>query len=160
MKQLLIILFLSVISFTGKAQLAIGANAPEISLPNAKDSLINLSSFRGKVVLVDFWASWCGPCRASNPEVVKLYKKYKAKGFDVFAVSLDTKKNAWLKAVKQDKLSYTQVIDKDGWESKFAARYYVDEIPNTFLISKTGKITAINTDGRELEDAVNILLRE
>src|SRR5688500_2936107 len=84
---------------TVNAQLKPGDMTSEISLPNAKDSLVNLSSFKGKIVLLDFWASWCAPCRSANPGVVKLYNKYKAKGFEVFGVSIDSKKAAWLKAV-------------------------------------------------------------
>ena len=155
--------FLSIIillgSLVSSAQLKIGERTPEISLPNAKDSLINLSSFTGKVILIDFWASWCAPCRAANPYIQKLYKKYRANGFEVFAVSLDVKKEAWLKAIKKDKLTYTQVNDNTGWNSKIAEQYYVDQLPTNFLLDRTGKIVAINIEGKELYDQVKNLVR-
>lgn len=155
--------FLSIIillgSLVSSAQLKIGERTPEISLPNAKDSLINLSSFTGKVILIDFWASWCAPCRAANPYIQKLYKKYRANGFEVFAVSLDVKKEAWLKAIKKDKLTYTQVNDNAGWNSKIAEQYYVDQLPTNFLLDRTGKIVAINIEGKELYDQVKNLVR-
>ncbi|HEX2682652.1 MAG TPA: TlpA disulfide reductase family protein, partial [Ferruginibacter sp.] len=134
MKKLMLLCMVLMGSLAGKAQLRIGAPVPEIELPNKTDSLIKLSSLTGKVVLIDFWASWCAPCRAENPYTQKLYKKYKDKGFEVFAVSLDVKKEAWLKAIKQDKLTYTHVLDNSGWQSKIAERYFVDQLPTTFLI--------------------------
>ena len=155
--------FLSIIillgSLVSSAQLKMGERTPEISLPNAKDSLINLSSFTGKVILIDFWASWCAPCRAANPYIQKLYKKYRANGFEVFAVSLDVKKEAWLKAIKKDKLTYTQVNDNTGWNSKIAELYFVDMLPTNFLLDKTGKIVAINIEGKEMFDKVKSLLQ-
>lgn len=141
------------------AQLKIGSLAPEIELPGKADSIIKLSSLNGKVVLVDFWASWCGPCRAVNPSVQKLYKKYKTGGFEVFAVSLDVKKSLWLKAIRQDRLTYTQVIDGDGWLSKVAEKYFVDMLPTNFLLDKTGRIVAINIEGQDLSDAVEKLVK-
>jgi Peroxiredoxin len=158
MKNLFFALALVIISFSVKAQLRIGDAVPEIELPNKADSLIKLSSFAGKVVLVDFWASWCAPCRDANPYIQKLYKKYKANGFEVFAVSLDVKKEAWVKAVKQDKLSYTGVIDNAAWNSKVAERFFVDQLPTNFLLDRTGKIVAINIEGKEMFDAVKKLV--
>ena len=157
-RSFLIILFL-LGSVSMQAQLKMGAVVPEIELMSKGDSIVKLSSFNGKVVLIDFWASWCGPCRAANPYVQKLYKKYKASGFEVFAVSLDVNKLLWLKAIKRDKLTYTQVIDSDGWLSKVAEKYYVDALPTNFLIDRTGKIVAINLEGKELFDAVNKLVQ-
>ena len=142
-----------------KAQLKIGEPVPEISLPNALDSIVNLSSFSGKVVLIDFWASWCAPCRATNPYIQKLYKKYKANGFEVYAVSLDVKKQAWLKAVKKDKLTYSVVIDDAGWSSRVAESFFVDMLPTNFLLDKSGKIVAINLEGKELFDKVKNLVQ-
>src|SRR5437868_5225380 len=144
---------------TAEAQLHPLTYAPEIALPNSHDSIIKLSSFTGKVVLIDFWASWCGPCRAANPQVKRLYKKYKDQGFEVFAISLDDKKREWLKAVKHDKLAYTNVIDRDAWYSKIAEQYFVDEIPMSFLLDKKGMIVGIDLDGRELERQIEILLK-
>jgi thiol-disulfide isomerase/thioredoxin len=141
------------------AQLKIGELVPEIELPGKADSIIKLSSFNGKVVLIDFWSSWCGPCRAENPYVQKLYKKYRDSGFEVFAVSLDVNKALWLKAIRKDRLTYTQVVDYDGWLSKVAEKYYVDAIPTNFLLDKTGKIVAINLEGKELFDKVKSLLQ-
>jgi thiol-disulfide isomerase/thioredoxin len=158
MKKLFFIAVILLGSFAGKAQLRVGEAVPEIELPNTKDSLTKLSSLQGKVVLIDFWASWCAPCRAANPFVQKLYSKYKDKGFEVFAVSLDTKNKEWLKAIKQDKLKYIQVIDNSGWRSKVAEKYFVDQLPTNFLIDRTGKIVAIDLDGKELFDKVKSLL--
>lgn len=146
-------------SLFGRAQLRVGETVPEIELPGTKDSIIRLSSLNGKVVLIDFWASWCGPCRAANPYLQKLYSKYKDKGFEIFAVSLDTKSTEWLKAIKQDKLRYTQVIDNSGWRSKVAERYFVDQLPTSFLLDRTGKIVAIDLEGKELFDQVKRLVQ-
>lgn len=159
MKRSFLVLLILVAAYTGSAQLNIGSAVPEIELTNEKDSIIKLSSFTGKVVLIDFWASWCAPCRAANPYIQQLYKKYKAKGFEVFAVSLDVKKDAWLKAIKKDKLTYTQVIDNRGWNSKVAESYFVDQLPTNFLLDKTGKIVAINLEGKELFDKVKELVK-
>ena len=154
MKKSILVFIILVVSLAGWAQLKIGDAVPEIELPNTVDSIVKLSSLYGKVVLIDFWASWCAPCRAANPYIQKLYKKYKAQGFEVFAVSLDVKKEAWLKAIKRDKLTYIQVTDNTGWYSKVAERFYIDQLPTNFLIDKSGKIIAINIEGKELFDAV------
>ena len=152
-------LFITVSSYTVNAQLRIGSTVPEIALPNTVDSIIKLSSLHGKVVLIDFWASWCAPCRAANPYVQKLYKKYKADGFEVFAVSLDVKKESWLKAIKKDRLTYTQVIDIAGWNSKVAEKFFVDALPTNFLLDRSGKIVAINLEGKALFDKVESLVK-
>jgi thiol-disulfide isomerase/thioredoxin len=159
MKNLFLSLIVLLFSPVVQAQLRIGELVPEIELMGKGDSLIKLSSFNGKVVLIDFWASWCGPCRAANPYIQKLYKKYQASGFEVFAVSLDVNKPLWLKAIKKDKLTYTQVVDYDGWMSKVAEKYYVDALPTNFLLDKTGKIVAINIEGKELFDKVKSLVQ-
>lgn len=142
-----------------KAQLKIGEPVPEISLPDKKDSIIHLSSYKGKVVLVDFWASWCKPCRAAHPSMVRLYKKYAGKGFEIFGVSIDNKKSAWLKAVQQDRILYTQVNDMTGWDSAIAGRYNVEEIPAGFLLDKDGKLAAVNLEGIKLENKIKQLLK-
>ena len=107
---------------------------------------------RGKVVLIDFWASWCGPCRRENPNVVKLYEKYKDKGFEIFSISLDKDKTAWIKAIKDDNLKWTNhVSDLKYWSSEAAKLYGVSSIPSTVLIDKEGRVIAKNLRGRDLE---------
>jgi peroxiredoxin len=159
MKKAVFILCLLMATIAAGAQLKIGSMAPEISLPDTNDSIINLSSLKGKVVLIDFWASWCMPCRAANPSVMRLYRKFREKGFEVFAVSIDRKKDAWLNAIRQDKLTYMQVNENTGWHSKAAEKYYVDQIPTSFLLDRSGKIVAIDLDGVSLENKIKDLLK-
>lgn len=107
-----------------------------------------------KLVMIDFWASWCGPCRKENPHVVELYKKYKSKGFDILGVSLDSKKEDWLKAIADDGLTWTHVSDLGGWKNKVALQYGVSAVPLTILLDENGKIIAKNLRGKELEEKV------
>jgi len=147
MKKLILSLVFLFGVIIGKAQLTVGQIAPEISLIDKDGNTVTLSSLKGKVVLVDFWASWCGPCKATLPAVVKLYNKFKDQGFDVLGVSLDTDKSAWLRTAKEYKLPYTLVNDAG---SNAATDYGVYAIPTSFLVDKTGKIIAIDNDGRPL----------
>jgi peroxiredoxin len=160
MKTILATAIFLLVANAGIAQVDVGQSAPEISLPNGTDSAVNLSSFRNKVVLIDFWASWCTPCRRSIPRVVKLYKKYKDQGFVVYGISIDANKNEWLAAVDQEKITYTQVNDKSGWNSFTASQYNVNAIPSTYLLDKDGKIVAINAEGAELQRMIKRLLRK
>lgn len=133
-------------------KLAIGAEAPEIELQNPNGEMVKLSSLRGKVVLIDFWASWCKPCRIENPNVVRMYKKYNPKGFEIFGVSLDKSKQAWVDAIAQDQLTWLHVSDLQFWNSKGAKTYNVSSIPKTFLIDENGKIIGKDLRGEALEN--------
>ncbi|MBK8295838.1 MAG: TlpA family protein disulfide reductase [Saprospiraceae bacterium] len=157
----------------------VGMPAPDINLPSPKGKSYKLSDLKGKVVLLDFWASWCGPCRRANPHVVEIYNKYKSKGFTVFSVSLDgvdsrTKqqlgseaqvkefsnraKEAWVAAIEKDNLTWdTHVSDLKKWESDPAKIYGVQSIPKTFLIGKDGKIVAVNPRDNLEEEILKVL---
>ena len=139
---------------------AIGANAPDISLTDPEGKIRKLSSLKGKVVLVDFWASWCGPCRKENPNVVAMYSNYKDKGFEVFSVSLDKDRESWLKAIAKDNLTWpNHVSDLKYWKSEGAAAYGVTSIPFTVLVDKKGRIIAKKLRGEELENKVKELCK-
>ncbi len=146
--------------FNDYRKLAVGQPAPELNLPDPTGKMVSLSSLKGQVVLIDFWASWCGPCRQENPNVVKLYNAYKGKGFQIYGVSLDKTKEAWTKAIMDDKLTWIHVSDLQYWNSAAAALYKVDAIPATVLIDRDGKIVAKNLRGEELEEFLKKLFSE
>jgi len=133
------------------AGIGVGLPAPEISLPNPTGKSISLSSLKGNVVLLDFWASWCKPCRMENPAVVKLYNQYKDKGFTIYSVSMDDQKENWMAAIQADGLVWpNHVSDLKGWQSAAGATYMVQSIPQTFLIDADGKIIAVGLRSEEL----------
>src|SRR6056297_1680906 len=133
-----------------KQKLSIGQVPPEIALPNPQGDTVTLSSLRGKYVLLDFWASWCKPCRVENPNLVKAYKKYKEEGFEIYQVSLDKKRSAWLNAIEKDNLNWVHVSDLEFWNSSAARTYNIRSIPASFLLNKEGEIIDKNLRGDAL----------
>lgn len=135
-----------------RASIVAGMDAPDIALPDRDGQIRRLSDLRGKVVLIDFWASWCRPCRMENPNVVNVYKRYKDKGFEIFSVSLDNNREAWLKAIEVDGLVWpNHVSDLRGWSSAGGRLYGISSIPATVLVGPDGKVLARNLRGAELE---------
>jgi peroxiredoxin len=136
---------------------AVGAEAPDFTMNDPEGKPIQLSSLRGKVVMIDFWASWCAPCRQENPNVVALYNKYHDKGFEILGVSLDRTKEDWTKAIADDKLIWLHVSDLQFWQNEVARLYGVNSIPQTFLIDKEGKIIGKGLRGEKLEQKLSEL---
>lgn len=129
-----------------------GDVAPDIILPNASGTPIHLSALRGKVVLIDFWASWCGPCRMANEETIEVYQEYQPKGFEIFSVSLDRKKEPWIRAIKDDQLPWTyHGCDYKEWNSESCTRYHVEALPSTYLIDEHGYIISTDVDYYDLK---------
>jgi peroxiredoxin len=144
---------------TGLKAVAVGAIAPDFEQPDTNGTPVKLSSFRGKYILVDFWASWCGPCRHENPNVVKAFNAYKGKNFTILSVSLDRpgKKDAWLKAIHTDGLAWNHVSDLKFWDNDAAKLYGVRAIPQNLLLDPNGKIIAKNLFGDDLENKLAAL---
>ncbi len=140
-------------------KVAIGNPAPDFTMNDTLGNPQKLSSYFGKVLLVDFWASWCGPCRRENPNLVAAFKEYSPRGFDILGVSLDKKKDRWIKAIGDDKLSWHQLSDLQGWNNVVAKQYGIRSIPSNILLDKNGTIIAKNLMGDDLTDKLRELLR-
>ncbi len=159
LKHFLVFCFV-IIAFEAKSQIQpnITDSRLDFSLPDLKGDSIRLSSMKGKVFLLDFWASWCVPCRFSNKHLVKLYTKYKDKGFEILGVSLDDNRNAWKKAVNKDKITWLQINDNGGWDALSAMKWNINAIPASFLIDKDGNVVAIDPEKQVLENRIRQLL--
>jgi peroxiredoxin len=140
----------------------VGQIAPDLELKTQMGTSLKLAEFRGKYLLVDFWASWCGPCREENPNLVALYNKYKDSGFEILGVSLDkaAQREQWIKAIIDDKLTWPQVSDLKGWDSQAAKRYGINSIPASFLLDPTGKIVCRNLRGKDLEEELKLIFSD
>ena len=138
---------------------SVGQKAPDFTLNDPEGNAVSLSSKVGsKLLLVDFWAGWCGPCRQENPNIVKVYNEFNKKGFDVFGVSLDRTRDEWVKAISDDKLAWTHVSDLQYWNSAAAKLYAVNAIPASFLLDENGVIVARNLRGEDLYNKVKEVL--
>jgi thiol-disulfide isomerase/thioredoxin len=142
-------------------EIAIDEPFRDLTMKNTDDEDVSISDYagRGKYVLLDFWASWCGPCRAENPGMVALYNDYKNKGFEIVGVSLDENKDAWLKGIKDDGITWPQMSDLKGWKSEAALKYRVQGIPFTVLLDKDGKVIATNLRSKELRIKLSTLIK-
>ena len=144
---------------TRMEKVQIGSIAPDFTLPDTDGNPVSLSSFRGKYVLVDFWAAWCPDCRKENPNIVAAWEKYKDKNFAILGVSLDRKKDQWLAAIEKDNLTWTHVSDLKYWNCEAAVLYCIRWVPTSFLIDPEGKILSIGLEGEDLHNKLEELLK-
>lgn len=138
--------------------LSTGKQLPEFTIADTSSNPVSLSSFKGKYVLIDFWASWCKPCREQNPDLVNIYAQYRDKNFEILGISLDKKREDWLQAIRKDKLDWPQVSNLKGFDCPVAKQYYIHSIPQTFLLDPNGKILAVDVSPSQLKEKLRSLL--
>lgn len=144
---------LVVFGFTfSQAQIKIGDTLPTIALQNNNGKTVKLNSFKGKAVLIDFWASWCAPCRVANKNLVKLNQKYASQGLTIVSISIDNDNAKWKKAISKDKMTHDQLIDPKGFKAPTAVKFGVEALPAAYLFDKTGKLVAINPTDKQIID--------
>ena len=147
----IVILFLLIATVTNsKAQIKIGDAIPSITLKSNTNNVIDITSFKGKYVLVDFWASWCAPCRLGNKKLVKLHNEVSASKVEIIGISIDTDANKWLKAIEKDKIKFTQLIDPKGFDANAALQFGVEELPSKYLFNPEGILIAKNPSEEEI----------
>ena len=132
------------------AQINVGDSIPSITLKSSSNKDINITSFKGKHILIDFWASWCAPCRLGNKKLVKLYNEVSSDKIEIIGISIDTDVNKWLKAIEKDKIKYTQLIDSKGFDAETAVQFGVDELPSKYLFNQEGILIAKNPSEEEI----------
>jgi peroxiredoxin len=154
-KSSLIAVLLLSFSTTFYAQLIIGDTIPDLTLLNSSNEHINMQSYKGKVLLIDFWASWCAPCRKANQKLVKLHQKHTSKNVEIVGISLDVDRAKWLKAIVKDKIEYTQLIDPHGFEAKSAIHFGIEVLPASYLFDPSGKLIIINPTEQEIKKQLN-----
>ena len=132
------------------AQINVGDTIPSVTLKNSSNKDVNITSFKGKYVLIDFWASWCAPCRLGNKKLVKLHNEVSSDRIEIIGISIDTDANKWLKAIEKDKIKFTQLIDSKGFDAETAVQFGVDELPSKYLFNQEGILIAKNPSEEEI----------
>ena len=155
MRTIVFILLFIASTSIANAQLTIGDTLPDIVLKNQNDGGVSSNQFKGKFILIDFWASWCGPCRLGNKKLVKLHNDFGATKLSIIGISVDTDRSKWIKAIEKDKIEFTQLIDPKGFDAKTAIQFGVEELPSKFLFNEQRILIAINPTDAAIRNILN-----